>query len=193
MIKLEDVSKRSRRLPIFRRILHELGQQQTSIDEKELTRAVAHVENVKSASVTAKNGALLLDVTVEEELYLSCSLIPLGAYFAPRGAKEIVFRVEPSDVLHHRILRDITSALTVVIARQLWAVALRDNSENMGDAIVDRDGTDCLRIDLRTIPGVRHALRRRTSATIIEFLELRDLRADDGELTLSIKLPSFGE
>lgn len=174
-----------------RRIVREARNQQTEIDQKALTRAVAHMSGVASASVNVRADGIHVDASFVNGVPLACKLAPVASRFAPRGAKELIFRVEPRAALKHRELRDVTSAIAGLIAHHLWAVVLaRHSVGDFGGAIVDRDGTECLRVDLRTVPAVRTVMRQRTGAMVLEVLTLHDLRPQDGSLAMQVKLPS---
>ncbi|MEM9072671.1 MAG: hypothetical protein AAGE52_29455 [Myxococcota bacterium] len=179
-------------IAMARRFVRELRDQRTTVSDKDLTRAVAHVSVVESASITARRGGLHVDVSFVDAPDLSCTLTPIATRFAPRGAKEVVFRVTPREAQRHRGLRDVTSAIAGSIAHQLWAIALAKlREEDISGAIVDRDGDECMRVDLRTVPAVRDAVRQRTGAMVIELLELRELSVVDGALSLSVRLPGL--
>lgn len=175
-----------------RRFLRQLRDQRARIDERTLTQLVAHVPGVESASVNARSGKLHVDVAFLDGESLSFSLAPHAARFAPRGAKELVLRVQPAEAARARRLREVASAIAGAVAQQLWTVALTDaRPEDLIGAIVDRDGAECLRVDLRTVPAVREALRQRSGALIVELLELRELLVEDGALVVAMRLPGL--
>ncbi len=175
-----------------RRFLRQLRDQRTSIDERTLTQHVAHVPGVESATVNARAGRLHVDVSFRDGENIAFSVFPLAARFAPRGAKELVLRVEPREAVRVRRVRDMVSAIAGAIAHQLWTPALtKARPEDLLGAIVDRDGSECLRVDLRTVPAVRETLRQRAGVLIVELLELRELSVEDGSLVLAVRLPGF--
>ncbi len=172
-----------------RRALSQLRDQRATLDERTLTRLVAHVPGAASASVNARSGRLLVDLTFRDGEHRAFGLTPLAARFAPRGAKEIVLRVTPRELLAERALRQTVSAIAGAVAHSLWAVAMPDaRPEDLIGAIVDRDGSECVRVDLRSVPAVREALRQRSGALVVELLELRELRVEDGALALQLRL-----
>jgi len=171
--------------------VRELKDQRTFVPERTLTNVVAHAPGVTVASVSARRGKLHVDVRFEE-VHRAFALVPLAARFAPRGAKELLFRVEPPELSGDVRVRDLTGAIVGAVARQVWAVAVRASDEELAGAIVDRDGTDCVRVDLRSVPAVRAMLRERNpAAVVIEMLEIKELTADDGELAIKLKLPQL--
>lgn len=173
-----------------RRIVREARNQQTEIDQKALTRAVAHLQGVSSASVNVRPDGIHIDASFDREEPLICKLTPVASRFAPRGAKELVFRVEPASALRHRELREVTGAIAGLIAHHLWAVVLaRHTDSDFGGAIVDRDGSECLRVDLRTVPAVRAVAKQRTAAMVLEVLTLHDLTPTEGALEMKVKFP----
>ena len=176
----------------MRRVLAQLRHQRVVLDERQLTRVVAHVPGAVSASVNARGGRLHVDVTFQDAGTLAFSLSPLAARFAPRGAKELVFRVQPPEATRERRMREVTSALAGAIAQALWAVVLPDaRPQELIGAIVDRDGPECVRVDLRSVPAVQGAMRQRSGALVIELLELRELTVDEGALALQVRLPGL--
>lgn len=179
-------------LAAVQRVIAELRQQRLVVPERALTNAVAHAPGVRAATVTARHGAILVDVGFRDGDALSCRYVPESARFAPRGAKELVFRVDPPEALRNARTREVASVLAGAIAHTLWSVALTKEGDDVSGAIVDRDGEDYLRVDLRTVPAVRKVQGKGPAAMLLEVLELREISADDGELVLHLKLPALG-
>jgi hypothetical protein len=107
--------------------------------------------------------------------------------FAPRGAKEISFDVEPPDA--HDV--SIVSALAGCIAKATWPMIAPTGSIDVGGAIVERDKPGRLRVDLRSVPAVRRFASTQTAAMIFDVLELESLRVEPGALALKLKLPQL--
>jgi hypothetical protein len=180
-------------LATVQRVVSELRRQRLVIHERALTNVVAHAPDVRAATVTARHGALLVDVAFRDGETVACRFVPESARFAPRGAKELVFRVEPVEALRSARTREVAGALAGAIAHTLWSVALgAREGDDVSGAIVDRDGTEFVRVDLRTVPAVRRAQGKGPSAMILELLELRAIECEDGEIALVVKLPSLG-
>ena len=180
-------------LATAQRVLAELRRQRLVLHERALTQVVAHIPGVRAATVTARHGAVLVDVTYCDGETVACRFFPESARFAPRGAKELVFRVEPPEALRAPRTREVAGALAGAIAHTLWSVALpKPESEDLSGAIVDRDGDAHVRVDLRTVPAARRAQSKGPTAMILELLELRGVEADEGEVALLVKLPALG-
>jgi hypothetical protein len=174
-----------------RRVLRELAKQRLLVPEGALGAAVARATGATDASVRARDGALWVDVHFDDGEHLEACFEPGTPTFAPRGPKELVWNVSPSESWRSRHLLDVASALSTGVAHALWAVVLPRELSDLGPAIVDRDGADRIRVDLRTVPAVRE-LSGQAGAAIIEVLELSSIECEDGELRLQLKLPGLG-
>ena len=144
----------------LRRVAEELRQRRMIVPEQMLSAALAHAPGVLAASVTARHGKIHIDARFGEgsnDGELAYALEFFGARFAPRGAKEIVFRVHPSGSARDTRVRDLTATVAGVIARGLWPMAIARSSEAVHGAIVDRETDDLVRVDLRSVPAVREA------------------------------------
>ena len=119
-------------------------------------------------------------------------LVPRHVRFAPQGAKELVFGVQPPEALRDHRVSDLAGVLGASIAHALWGLWLRRGSSEVGAAIVDREGDDALRIDLRTTPAVRAHHGQGPTAMLLEVLSLGRVEARDGALVLEIALPDLG-
>jgi len=170
----------------LRRAVADVARQRAVIDARSLTNAVAHARGVSAASVVVRDGAIRVEASFESGP-LSFSLLPQGARFAPRGAKELRFRVEPASLVGDGRVADVAGVVSARVARALWGALLRGEYEE-GGAIVDRDG-DVLRVDLRTVSAVRRAHVHGPIAAFVDVLELADLTAEEGQLRLTLRPP----
>ena len=115
------------------------------------------------------------------------SLAPRSVRFAPRGAKEISFDVEPPDA-HDT---SIVSALAGCIAKATWPMIAPPGSPDVGGAIVERESPGRVRVDLRSVPAVRRFASTQAATMIFDVLELESLRVEAGALSLKLKLPQL--
>lgn len=173
-----------------RRVLRELAHQRLLLPDSALGAAVARTEGASSASVRARQGALYVDVYFDDGEHLEACFEAGQPTFAPRGPKELMWIVSPAEAFQSRHLLDVASALSTAVAHALWAVVLPRDLADIGSAIVDRDGVDRIRVDLRSVPAVR-ALSGQASAAIVEVLELSEIECVDGEVRLQLKLPGL--
>lgn len=173
----------------LKRVASELRKQRLVVPESALCHAVAHAPGVRAANATARRGRIQLDARFDDG-ELACALEFFGSRFAPRGAKEITFRVHPAGSARDPRVRDLTGAVAGVIARGLWPMAIPP-SKPLHGAIVDREGDDLVRVDLRSVPAVREALGAGPMGLVLEAIELRRIDAGDGELALQLKLPGL--
>lgn len=172
--------------------IDDLVRQRLSLKSSALTSAVAHLPGVESASVAASNGALHVDVAFSDGNFLQARLVPVRIRFAPRGAKEVAFRIEPETASRIPRVTDVISAIGGAIAYALWPIARGSEERNVGGAIVDRDGPDGFTVDLRTAPAIRALEAKGGAALVLEIIELGDLTIADGTVVLQLKLPQLG-
>lgn len=190
--RIKKSTKRMLPLEQAREIIADLRHRRVRILEATLTRAVAHTPGVDEASVSAKEGALYLDlfsaetgaaVDVKIEVYVQA--------FAPRGAKEIGFRVEPESAAADRLLAEALGYLAGTIAEILWAPAGVVPAESPAAAFIERDGHASFRADLRTVPSVRAALARPASEMLIEALVPKRFLIVDQALAIELSFPGI--
>ncbi len=188
--RARDGIERAAPMGALRKRIAEAARQRSAIDERALSRAIAHAKGVEAASVVVRGGAVRIDATFDDGEHLAMSLVPAGATFAPRGAKEIRFRVDPADAAKSPHAGDLAAAVAGCVARALWAVVLRSDGD-LGQAQVDRD-QDLFRIDLRTIPEVRALGADGPHARILDVLAPAAITADEGALHVQLQLPKLG-
>jgi hypothetical protein len=80
-----------------KQLLERLTQQRWRLTDETLTTAVAHADGVDSAMVACHSGRMFVDASMTNGREVQFSLAPSSVRFAPRGAKEISFDVEPPD------------------------------------------------------------------------------------------------
>ncbi len=170
-----------------KRALERLTQQLWRLSDDALTTAAAHAEGVDSAMVACRRGRIFVDASLTSGQEVQFSLAPLSVRFAPRGAKEISFDVEPPGAFDHSIV----GAIAACIARATWPMILPPDIREMGSAIVERESAGRVRVDLRTVPAVRRFASRGTAAMILDVLELESIRVERGALALKLKLPQL--
>lgn len=171
----------------LRKALEEVSRRSASVSHQQLTVAVGRAPGVSAASVRVVPGAIQLDVTFDNNDHTMVSLLPLGAAFAPRGAKEISFQVEPPNLANDTRIGDLAAAIGAEIAQALWGNFVRGLKVPPGHALASRDGIN-VSVDLRGVPLVRVALNNRLTATAIELLHVTDISAEQDHLTLTLAL-----
>ncbi len=170
-----------------RQILERLTQQRWRLSDETLTAAAAHADGVDSAMVACHSGRMFVDASMTNGREVQFSLAPHSVSFAPRGAKEISFDVEPPDA-HDT---SIVGALAACIATATWPMIARPDAPDAGSAIVERETAGRLRVDLRSVPAVRHFSSTQTAAMVFDVLELESIRVEPGALALKLKLPQL--
>ena len=168
-----------------KQLLERLTQQRWRLTDETLTTAVAHADGVDSAMVACHSGRMFVDASMTNGREVQFSLAPSSVRFAPRGAKEISFDVEPPDA-HDT---SIVGALAGCIAKATWPMIA--DSVDVGSAIVERENPGRLRVDLRSVPAVRRFSSTQTAAMIFDVLELESIRVEPGALALKLKLPQL--
>lgn len=172
-----------------KKILSDLVNRRIEITSAQLTSALAQFPDVDSASVSARDGGIRCDVVFTTGEHLQAVYVPAGVSFAPRGAKELTFRIEPASQARSHRSTDVASVLGGVVARALWPV--RTDMKNVGGAIVNRYAEDMLTVDLRTTPTAQTLIRQGQAAALIDVLQLGDVYVGEGALVLVFKLPSL--
>lgn len=175
-------------LALVKRIVKEVRDQRVALPDRLLTSAVAHGRGVRDASVSARRGAIRIDVAYDDGS-VSCALVPLSVHFAPQGAKEIIFRVEPPELSSDHRVRAATGSIATAIAEGVWAFAVGRETAT-GEAIVDREGDSCVRVDLRSVPSMRRL--KGPAAVAVELLAIEGLEVDEGTLYARLRLPALG-
>lgn len=156
------------------------------VPDVELTRAVARGRDVAAATVTSEHGAVRVEVSTRNGESLGLTFVPEAVRFAPGGAKEIAFRVDPPEAIDREAGREAFAMLGTVIAETLWRPALAGATSSGGaSAFVTRDG-DRLVLDLRTVPSIRAASRNRLGLAILETLDLKALEPHPRGLRLAL-------
>ncbi len=172
---------------IAKQLLERLTQQRWRLSDEMLTSAAAHADGVDSAMGACHSGRMFVDASLTNGKEVQFSLAPSSVRFAPRGAKEISFDVEPPDAYD----TSIVGALAGCIAKSTWPMIASADSLDFGGAIVERETADHLRVDLRSVPAVRRFASTQTAAMIFDVLELESLRVEPGALALKLKLPQL--
>ena len=167
--------------------LERITQQRWRLSDEALTAAAAHAEGVDSAMVACRAGRLYVDASMTNGNEVQFSLTPRAVRFAPRGAKEISFDVDPPGA--HET--SIVGALAGCIARATWPMIAPGHTVDVGGAIVERESPGRLRVDLRSVPAVRRFASSQAAAMIFDVLELESIRVEPGALALKLKLPQL--
>jgi hypothetical protein len=182
----------ARPVAAVREVLREIRDRRARIPERQLARAVLRAGSVSAASVRTRDGRIEITAELESGRAIRAALVPASASFAARGAKEIVFDVEPPEASDDPKLREIAGMIAAQIARALWGPFLPStHGEIDGPALVDREG-DRLRVDLRTCPAVREAMRTAPAATLVmDALRIERFEVDAHGLSIRIALPQL--
>ncbi|MFW6051560.1 MAG: hypothetical protein ACODAU_10315 [Myxococcota bacterium] len=176
----------------FRRFLGDLRQRRVLVPASRIGAALAHTPGVRSLSVTPRDGRLWVDASYDTEGDLQIALAPVAVRFAPRGAKEVVFRVEPAQGPPDRRVAELVSSLAGVLAHDLYRPGLPGGEPpDPSGAIVEREGSDRLRVDLRTVPAVRSARDSAALSVLLEVFRVRGMRIDAVGLRVEIELPTM--
>lgn len=181
-----------------RQLIAGLAERKTRIPDVMLTKAVARAQGVEQASVSCEDGRIHIDIAFAGGEMLQFAMLPWQARFAPRGAKEVVFRVEPAELAQKSAVREVVAGVAAAIAHALWALPLGVSSpiDSAGTIVdvEDLDGNeewDIVRVDLRTIPAVREMMKRSSSAAVVDTLGVSEMIPEDGGLSLRLAIPGL--
>jgi hypothetical protein len=175
-----------------REAVREIRERRARIPERVLARAVLHAGTVSAASVRTRAGRIEITAELASGKVIRATLIPSGARFAPRGAKELFFDVDPPEAIGEPELRAMAGRIAAAVARALWGPLLpRSNGERDGGALADRE-EGRLRIDLRTCPAVRAVLTKGGPVLfLLDALSIERFEVDERGLSFQIALPTF--
>lgn len=173
----------------LQRLMRQALAQASSVSDAQISKALARVANVREASAVCREERIWVEATLDDGQRLQLSLVPAGARFAPRGAKELIFRVEPEELAGRAAVRDLVAAVAALVAHALWGPFFGRLLNPSYDAIAEREGAE-VRVDLRTVPAVR-AAHQKGLAQLFDVLELSSLYVVDGALRLVIKVPTL--
>ncbi|UJR80029.1 Hypothetical protein I5071_20730 [Sandaracinus amylolyticus] len=175
-----------------RDVLRELRDRRARIPERQLARAVLRAGTVSAASVRTRDGRIEITAELESGRAIAAALIPESARFAPRGAKEIVFAVDPPEAASDAKLRDVAGMIAALVARAVWGPFLPPTEGGIdAGAMVDREG-EKLRVDLRTCPAVRAASQSAPAAALVmDALVIERFDVDEQGLSVRLGLPKM--
>ena len=187
------VSERARRLDLpatVRQALQDALARRVLLRDAQLTQAAGCAPRIAAITVCSKPEGLQIDASLVDGGELRAILVPLGAAFAPGGAKDISFRVLPAEAAEQRALMDVVCAITSLLARAVWGPFMPPDCGTSPWAAVECDG-DVMRVDLRTVPAVRAAMGRSPMNMVVDMLSIGEIRAEPGALHLTLALPEL--
>ena len=187
----ESAQKQLDRGPVAaaRQLLKEIADRKARVTDAMLGKAMAHAEGVHAVSVHCQGGRVQVDASFNDGTHLMIGIVPHGLRFAPRGAKEIVFRVEPIEAARNHRVGDLVASLAASVAHGTWAMGLQGADVDARGVIVDKEGDDLFRVDLRTVPAVRAMMAAGPVGAVVEALSISSIEADEGALSLQLELP----
>ncbi len=171
------------------KLLRSALSQASSISDHQIATALTRLPGVSEASAVCREARIWIEATSSDGLVVRFSLMPTGARFAPRGAKEVIFRIEPEEAANKAFARDLVGAVGALVAHTLWGPFLGHQASPNYDAIAEREG-DEVRVDLRSVKAVRSA-QQRGLGQLFDVLELGGMEVRDGQLKLRLKLPTL--
>lgn len=172
-------------------LLEQATLMRTRIDDGALTAAVARTPGVTAATVRARNGQLRIDASFDDNREpLRIALWPASFSFAPMGAKEVAFGIEPSSAISDPRAADVCGTLAAEIAHAAWRAVLGPVRPSDGGALMSREGA-FLVADLRSVPAVRRNRDRKLALGVIEALKPAKIEVVDGELRITMTLEAL--
>lgn len=175
----------------LRTLARDLRGRSAGIPERMLARVALRVPGVESSSLRIADGALLFEAELPGGRWARARIVPEAPRFAGRGAKELVFRVEPPEAAAEAAVRELVGGVAALVARTVWSAAMKPASGDAFEgAFVEREG-DVVFVDLRTVPSVRAALSTSAGAALTEAIRIERLECRDGALHAVIGLPAM--
>lgn len=182
-VSARDQFNRLRQLPAIREALQDAIRRKVRISDKRITAAVGRLSGISAVTVKASEGCLRVNASLTDGRDLIARLIPAGVVCAPRGAKDLTFRVDPASIAGDVTLAEVVGAIASEVAQVVWGPLLFHKSKSRHPAFVENEG-DLLRVDLRTVPDVRAAVAQRATELMIDTLVVKQITAEDGALCL---------
>ena len=170
---------------VMRARLLDLSKGRLTIADSVLTAELARIEHVQSVTTACGDGTIHVDATFDDGSSVTVGFRPSLVSFAPRGAKEISFDIEPLELVNDRRTADLAGMIASLIAKTIWSPMLTGAELTM--PIVDREPGG-VRIDLRSIPAVRAQLGQQVLGPLFEVLALGSIDVTRGALALTLKL-----
>ncbi len=175
----------------MRTLARDLRGRSAGIPERLLARVALRVPGVESSSLRVVDGALLFEAELPAGRWARARIVPETPRFAGRGAKELVFRVEPPEAAAEVTVRELIGGISALVARTVWSAAMKAPAGDAFEgAFVEREG-GVVFVDLRTVPSVRTALSSSVGAAITEAIRIERLECREGALHAVIGLPAM--
>ena len=170
-----------------KRAFDEIRSRRATLSEAALGSAFAQAPGIVGATARISGGRILVDASYDDGETVSIACVPEKARFAPRGAKEVVFVIEPPDAVGERRVRELVGCLAAAIARALWGPMMPERQPGES-ALVERDGAR-LRVDLRSVPAVRAMLEGSPLAMALDVIGIEAFTLEERSLRLKLSLP----
>jgi hypothetical protein len=160
------------------------------VPDARLTSAVARLPGVLEATVSSTQGCIRVDLAFDDGEHLAVGLLPAGIQFAPGGAKELSFALQPPNIASSRV-GEVAAAIAAELARTVLRPLLSRAPRAEWTPHAMRDGERVV-FDLRSVPEVRWVLSRSWGRAALDVLRIRAIDAGDGGVTLSLGLEGLG-
>jgi hypothetical protein len=167
--------------------LGEIRERRTRVTEGAISAAIARVPGIRETTVSIHDGRVIVDAAYDDGRAVVLSTAPELARFAPRGAKEILFSIDPPELAKDSRARELIGAIGAAMARGLWGAFLPP-APGSEVAFSEREG-DRVRVDLRTIPAVESVLRGSPLAQALEIVSIESFTIEDRSIRIRIALP----
>jgi len=170
-----------------RRVFGELRQGRIPVPAESLRTQLLRVPDLDSLWIDVTPAGVRVDASFTRGEPVRVTFVPVAARFAPRGANELVFRVEPPEHAGSARVADLCAALAAAVARAIWAPILPPDDGSAADAIVERDADAELRVDLRSLTPLRRL--RGPQQAVLDGMPIVGVGATQGALYLQIPVP----
>ncbi len=174
----------------LKKTFEELRDRRTRVPARLVARAVLRAGTTSAASVRLVPGRIEISAELASGRSVAAALVPDQVSFAPRGAKEIWFAVDPPDAAAEPAIREMAAMIASSIARAAWNPLLPPmQGEVDGPALVDRE-EHRLRIDLRTAPAIRSVQSTgKATGLLLDLIEIDRIDVDPSGIAVRIALP----
>ncbi|MCS6797846.1 MAG: hypothetical protein NZ898_04850 [Myxococcota bacterium] len=167
--------------------LRNLGSGRLEVPTGLLRRNLFRACGVRDGCMMLERGCIALDATLADGRALRVRIAPLALRAAPRGACELVVRVDPPEHVSSDVGQALVTAFADVLARRLWALPQEDPPPQPVPFARERDA---VRIDLRDVPELRRAMSTPWRRRWMDAVQPLGLRVEPECVVIDLELRS---
>lgn len=162
-----------------------------TISWTEVRHRLLQCPEVVSLSFEVDKETLCLTVEDENGRDFRTRIVVGNVFFAPRGAKEVHFRVEPPEHVRSAAIRECVGAMAEMIARKMWPFAVDRKRTSLPTLVEQSDNG--FRVDLREVPAVSSFVRRADFGLLADAIIAKAIRFCENGIVIELTLPNVAK